>query len=100
MCRGANETEANPLSRENTTGGVREIKEATLSRYDTMRGANETEANPLPRENTTGGVRELEEAAYERTRKNLHQHAALRHFADGRKLNGQNRKDRKTRSRG
>lgn len=71
---------------EDGTRGVQELEEDTLSRCDTMRGANDLEANPLPRENTMGGVRELEEAAYARARRNLHQHAALGHFADGRKL--------------
>ena len=71
---------------EDGTRGVQELEEDTLSRYDTMRGANDVEANPLPRPGTMRGVRELEEAVYERARRNLHQHAALGHFADGRKL--------------
>jgi len=95
--RGANELEANPLSRENTARGARELNEATLSRSepvrgatlsrpDSVRGANDLEANPLSRENTARGVRELEEEAYKNMRKNQHQHAALGHYADVRKL--------------
>ncbi|CAL6285436.1 unnamed protein product [Bathycoccus prasinos] len=36
--------------------------------------------------NTARGVRELEEEAYKYMRKNQHQHAALGHYADVRKL--------------
>ena len=60
-------------------------KEDTFSRSGTARSATEGEgANPHQR---ASGVRELEEAAHERARRNLHQHAAHRHFANGRILN-------------
>ncbi|CAL6411660.1 unnamed protein product [Bathycoccus prasinos] len=77
---GAQELEEATLSRSEPVRG------ATLSRPDSVRGANDLEANPLSRENTARGVRELEEEAYKNMRKNQHQHAALGHYADVRKL--------------